>query len=144
MVKNNSDCKIGNLLPPHGLLLPISSKGSFICTIPDFVKPVMEHWLKLEFNGSTMKDWSDDPTYHERTLLPWSYISLQFMFRYKFINTHVQYYHERILGFFVCLFVCFIWVCFVFVGGVFCCYCDWLFGVVFFCFLFLLLGYYSV
>ena len=25
---------IRNLLPPHGLLFPISSKGSFICTIP--------------------------------------------------------------------------------------------------------------
>ena len=24
----------GNPLPPHGLLFPISSKGSFICTIP--------------------------------------------------------------------------------------------------------------
>ena len=25
----------GNLLPPHGILFPINSKGSFICTIPD-------------------------------------------------------------------------------------------------------------
>ena len=40
----------GNPVPPHGLLFPISSKGSFICTIPDrithtttFVTPVMEH-----------------------------------------------------------------------------------------------------
>ena len=24
----------GNPLPPHGLLFPINSKGSFICTIP--------------------------------------------------------------------------------------------------------------
>ena len=24
----------GNSLPPHGLLFPINSKGSFICTIP--------------------------------------------------------------------------------------------------------------
>ena len=24
----------GNLLPPHGLIFPINSKGSFICTIP--------------------------------------------------------------------------------------------------------------
>ena len=32
-VKNHSDCKRGNLLPPHGLLLPNSSKGYFICTI---------------------------------------------------------------------------------------------------------------
>ena len=27
-VKNHSDCKRGHPLPPHGLLLPISSKGS--------------------------------------------------------------------------------------------------------------------
>ena len=53
MVKNHSGHEIGNLLPPHGLRLPISSKGSFICTIPDriahttaFVKPVVEHWLE--------------------------------------------------------------------------------------------------
>ena len=34
MVKDHSDSEKGNLLPPHGLLFPISSKGSFICTIP--------------------------------------------------------------------------------------------------------------
>ena len=34
MVKDHSDSKRGNPLPPHGLLFPISCKGSFICTIP--------------------------------------------------------------------------------------------------------------
>ena len=35
MVKNHSDSERGNSLPPHhGLLSQISSKGSFICTIP--------------------------------------------------------------------------------------------------------------
>ena len=34
MVKDHSDRERGNPLPPHGLLFPISSKGSFICTIP--------------------------------------------------------------------------------------------------------------
>ena len=34
MVKDHSDSENGNPLPPHGLLFPISSKGSFICTIP--------------------------------------------------------------------------------------------------------------
>ena len=34
MVKGHSDSERGNPLPPHGLFLPISSKGSFICTIP--------------------------------------------------------------------------------------------------------------
>ena len=33
MVKDYSDSERGNLLPPHGLLVPISCKGSFICTI---------------------------------------------------------------------------------------------------------------
>ena len=34
MVKDHSDSESGNPLPPHGLLFQISSKGSFICTIP--------------------------------------------------------------------------------------------------------------
>ena len=34
MVKDHSDSERGNPLPPHGLLFPISSKGYFICTIP--------------------------------------------------------------------------------------------------------------
>ena len=34
MVKDHSDNKRGNLLPPHRLLFLISSKGSFTCSIP--------------------------------------------------------------------------------------------------------------
>ena len=34
MVKDHSDSEKGNPLPPHRLLFLISSKGSFICTIP--------------------------------------------------------------------------------------------------------------
>ena len=34
MVKDHSESKRGNPPPPHRLLFPISSKGSFICTIP--------------------------------------------------------------------------------------------------------------
>ena len=34
MVKGQSDSERGNLLPPHGLLFMINSKGSFICIIP--------------------------------------------------------------------------------------------------------------
>ena len=34
MVKDHSDSEKGKPLPPHMLLFPISSKGSFICTIP--------------------------------------------------------------------------------------------------------------
>ena len=33
-VKDHSDSERGNPLPPHRQLFPISSKGSFICTIP--------------------------------------------------------------------------------------------------------------
>ena len=34
MVKDYFDSEKGNPLSPHRLLFPISSKGSFICTIP--------------------------------------------------------------------------------------------------------------
>ena len=34
MVKDHSDSERGNQLPPHELHFPISSKSSFICTIP--------------------------------------------------------------------------------------------------------------
>ena len=34
LVKDHSDSEKGNPLTPHGLLFPISSKGSFICIIP--------------------------------------------------------------------------------------------------------------
>ena len=34
MVKEQSDSERGNPLPPHGLLFPNSSKGSFICIVP--------------------------------------------------------------------------------------------------------------
>ena len=34
IVKDHSDSEKGNPLPPHGLLFPIRSNGSFICTIP--------------------------------------------------------------------------------------------------------------
>ena len=43
-----------------------------------FVTPVVEHWLEREITQwvHPMKDRSDDPSHHERTLLPRSYISL--------------------------------------------------------------------
>ena len=43
-----------------------------------FVTPVVEHWLEREIAQwiHPMKDRSDDPSHHERTLLPLSYISL--------------------------------------------------------------------
>ena len=44
-----------------------------------FVTPVVEHWLEQEIAQSVqpMKDRSDDPSHHERTFLPRSYISLK-------------------------------------------------------------------
>ena len=49
MVKNHSDSKRENPVPPHGLLFLISCNGSFICTIAHtsaFVTPVVEQWLE--------------------------------------------------------------------------------------------------
>ena len=39
------------------------------------VTPVVEHWLEREIAQwvHSMKDRSDDPSHHERTLFPWSY-----------------------------------------------------------------------
>ena len=41
-----------------------------------FVTPVVEHWLEREIAQwvHPMKDRSDDPSHHERTLLPLPYI----------------------------------------------------------------------
>ena len=86
MVKDHSDSERGNPLPPHGLLFTIDSKGFFYMHHPTdrithttaFVTPVVEHWLERELAQwvHTMEDRSDDPSHHERTLLPRSYISL--------------------------------------------------------------------
>ena len=40
LVKDHSDSERGNPLPPHGLLFLISSKGSFICIIPQTGKHI--------------------------------------------------------------------------------------------------------
>ena len=43
-----------------------------------FLTPVVEHWLEREIAQwvHSMKDRSDNPSHHEQTLLPRSYISL--------------------------------------------------------------------
>ena len=66
MVKDHSDSERGIPLQPHGLLSPISSKGSFICNTPKdrialtttFVTPVMEHCLEWEIWCDGSSDWS--------------------------------------------------------------------------------------
>ena len=76
MVKDHSDSEKGNPLPPHRLLLSI--RGFFYMHHPTdrikhttaFVTPVVEHWLEREIAQwvHPMKDRSDDPSHHERTL----------------------------------------------------------------------------
>ena len=49
-----------------------------IAHITAFVASVVEHWLEQEIAQwvHPMKDRPDDPSHHEQTLLPQSYISL--------------------------------------------------------------------
>ena len=51
-----------------------------------FVTPVVEHWLEREIAQwvHPMKDRSDDPSDHVRTLLPGSYTSLPSLMDYTF------------------------------------------------------------
>ena len=90
MVKNHSDWERGNSLPPHRLLFPCSSKGSFYMHHPTdrithttaFVTPVVGHWLEREIaqwvhHEGFIAPWAD--------ALPWSCISLQ-----TFINFHAK------------------------------------------------------
>ena len=54
MVKDHSDSERGNPLLPHGLLFPISSKGSFICIIPQtgqyIPRPLLHQSLSTGWN----------------------------------------------------------------------------------------------
>ena len=52
MVKDHSDSERGNPLPPYGLLFPISSKGSFICTIPHSRQGNTNHDLRYTSHGA--------------------------------------------------------------------------------------------
>ena len=55
MVKDHSDSKRGNPLPPHRLLLSINSKSSFICTIPQtgqhIPRPLLHQLWTTGWNG---------------------------------------------------------------------------------------------
>ena len=59
------------------VLLYAPSPTDRIAHTTAFVTPVVEHWLEHEIAQwvHPMKDRSDDPSHHERTLLPRSYIS---------------------------------------------------------------------
>ena len=94
MVKDHSDSMRGNLLLPlHGLLFQISSKGSFIGTTPDriahtttFVSPVVEHWLEWLTNQFQTSDVTDKWT---------QYIKGGFMFAFS-TKTHISFIHFEI------------------------------------------------
>ena len=64
MVKDHSDRERGNLLPPHGLLFPISSK---ITHTTAFVTPVVEHWLERE-----IFQWVHHEGSIRRHITPWA------------------------------------------------------------------------
>ena len=74
MVSDHSDSERGNR--EQGFFYMYHAIDRIVHTMA-FVTSVIEHWLEREI-GSDIRDWSDDPLHHERTLLPQSYISLPF------------------------------------------------------------------
>ena len=74
MVKDHSDSERGNLLPPHRLLFPISSKGSFICIIPQTGWHIPEPLLHQSWSTGTRN--SSMGPLHEgsiwRPIAPWA------------------------------------------------------------------------
>ena len=69
MVKDHSDSERGNPLPPHGFFY-MHHPTDRIAHTTAFVIPVVEHWLERKIAQwvHPMKDRSDDPSHHERTL----------------------------------------------------------------------------
>ena len=81
MVKDHSDSQKGNPLPPHGYSFRLTAR--VLLYAPSHRQDCTYHGLcytRLEREIAQwvhpMKDRSDDPSHHERTLLPRSYISL--------------------------------------------------------------------
>ena len=74
MVKDHSDIEKGNPLPPHRLLFPISSKGSFYMHHPTnriahttaFVTPVVGHWLERDPIVMHIPDINNNRVYRNR------------------------------------------------------------------------------
>ena len=73
MVKYNSYVERGNLLLPHGLLFPISSKQSFIHTIPQTGQyklwPLLHQLWSTGWNEKQLKDQVSNLLYHELILI---------------------------------------------------------------------------
>ena len=78
MVKDHSDSEKGNPLPPHRLLFRLTARVLLYAPSHRQDSTYQEHWLEREIAQwvHPMKDRSDDPSHHERKLLPRSYISL--------------------------------------------------------------------
>ena len=55
---------------------------------PGFLTPVVEHWLERKIAQwfHPMKDQSDDPSHHEQTLLPRSYVSLPSNYKSSYLG----------------------------------------------------------
>ena len=97
MVKDHSDSERGNPLPTHGLIFPISSKGSFICTIPQTDSTyhglccTSRGALAGTRNSSMGTPWRIDPpihrtmserSYHRATSRSW-FLKWSFDLKYK-------------------------------------------------------------
>ena len=76
MVKDHSDNEKGNPLSPHRLLFPINSKDSTYHGLCYTSRGGLAGTRNSSIGPPHMKDRSDDPSHHERTLLTRSYISL--------------------------------------------------------------------
>ena len=79
IVRKETRCRhIGYSLRLTARVLYIHHPTDRIAHTTAFLTPVVEHWLEHEIAqwAHPMKDRSDDPSHHERTLLPRSYISL--------------------------------------------------------------------
>ena len=75
IVKDHFDSEKRNLLLPHGLLFPISSKGSFICTIPQTGLHIPQPLLHQSWSTGWMRN-SSVGSPHEgsiwRPIAPWA------------------------------------------------------------------------
>ena len=78
MVKDHSDSERGNPLPPHRLLFPLAAR--VLLYSPSHRQDSTYHGLCYTSRGAMAgtRNSSMGPP-HERTLLPWSYISLPFI-----------------------------------------------------------------
>ena len=91
MVKDHSDSERGTRCRHMGYSFRLAARVLLYAHTKAFVTPVVEHWLERELSQwvHSMKDRSDDPSHHEGTLLPRSYISLREMFH---LNTHSKHF----------------------------------------------------